>query len=309
MKNMKRLLSMNYAERMSLRASELKEAIKRSEGRVICAQTNAIASPLLENVSNAELAAAMGSDLILLNAYHMKEERFNSGLHGLTVPQMIERTRNLVGLFLECSTTAENMPHPFDTPEFIDGRVASEENIQKSLELGARFLIIGGNPGMGTRFDAVLTGVQRAKKAVEDRCLIMAGKWEEGVDEKVFGDPLADYDEKAMITALIQAGADVIIFAAPGSRPGVTVESIRELVTHTHRQGALAMCLLGASVEGATEETVSLFALKMKETGADIHAIGDAGYSGVAMPENIFAMSVAIRGKRLTYQRMAGRNR
>lgn len=39
--------------------------------------------------------------------------------------------------------------------------------------------------------------------------------------------------------------------------------------------------------------------------GADIQHIGDAGYAGVALPENIMALSIAIRGVRHTYGRMA----
>ena len=37
----------------------------------------------------------------------------------------------------------------------------------------------------------------------------------------------------------------------------------------------------------------------------DIQHIGDAGYSGVAPVENIYAMSVAIRGIRHTVSMMA----
>ena len=39
--------------------------------------------------------------------------------------------------------------------------------------------------------------------------------------------------------------------------------------------------------------------------GTDIHHIGDSGYVGMALPENITAYSVAIRGIRHTYRRMA----
>jgi hypothetical protein len=45
--------------------------------------------------------------------------------------------------------------------------------------------------------------------------------------------------------------------------------------------------------------------LMSKMTGADILHIGDAGYSGMANPENILAFSLAIRGRRHTYRRMA----
>ena len=39
--------------------------------------------------------------------------------------------------------------------------------------------------------------------------------------------------------------------------------------------------------------------------GTDIHHIGDSGYVGMALPENIMAYSVAIRGIRHTYRRIA----
>jgi hypothetical protein len=39
--------------------------------------------------------------------------------------------------------------------------------------------------------------------------------------------------------------------------------------------------------------------------GADIFHIGDAGYSGIALPENIMNYSIAIRGRRHTFRRMA----
>lgn len=42
-----------------------------------------------------------------------------------------------------------------------------------------------------------------------------------------------------------------------------------------------------------------------KMAGTDIHHIGDTGYPGMALPENIMAYSVAIRGVRHTYHRMA----
>ncbi|KJE28617.1 hypothetical protein LG52_726 [Geobacillus kaustophilus] len=48
------------------------------------------------------------------------------------------------------------------------------------------------------------------------------------------------------------------------------------------------------------------FALTSKMAGADLHHIGgDAGYHGIAVPENIMAYSIAIRGRRHTYIRMA----
>ena len=67
----------------------------------------------------------------------------------------------------------------------------------------------------------------------------------------------------------------------------------------------LTITAIGTSQEGADVETIKQIALMCKMTGTDIHHIGDAGYPGMAVPENIMAYSVAIRGVRHTYHRMA----
>ena len=42
-----------------------------------------------------------------------------------------------------------------------------------------------------------------------------------------------------------------------------------------------------------------------KMTGTDLHHLGDAGYGGMALPENILEYGKVIRGIRHTYHRMA----
>ncbi|WP_303974773.1 hypothetical protein [Streptococcus merionis] len=67
--------------------------------------------------------------------------------------------------------------------------------------------------------------------------------------------------------------------------------------------------VLNSSVEGSDTDTIRLISLMMKETGADIHAIGDGGFSGCTTPENIHQMSISIKGKPYTYFRMASVNK
>ena len=131
------------------------------------------------------------------------------------------------------------------------------------------------------------------------------------MNERVLGDPLADYDAKDVIRRLIDAGADVIDLPAPGSRNGISTHMIQELVQYVHiyKPGTLAMTFLNSSVEGADPDTVRLIALKMKETGADIHAIGDGGFAGCTSPENVQQLSISLKGKPYTYFRMASVNR
>ena len=65
----KRLLDANRSDFAAMSARDLAESIRLSEGRVVAAEVIAVAQGLLDKVSNAELAAGMGADLILFNFY------------------------------------------------------------------------------------------------------------------------------------------------------------------------------------------------------------------------------------------------
>ena len=72
-----------------------------------------------------------------------------------------------------------------------------------------------------------------------------------------------------------------------------------------HGLGVLTMTSIGTSQEGADKATIRQIALMCKMTGTDLHHIGDAGYTGMAIPENILNYSIVIRGRRHTYTRIA----
>lgn len=65
------------------------------------------------------------------------------------------------------------------------------------------------------------------------------------------------------------------------------------------------MTAIGTSQEGADPETIRSIALMAKQSGTDLHHIGDSGLPGIAVPENIMTYSIVIRGIRHTYRRMA----
>ena len=83
------------------------------------------------------------------------------------------------------------------------------------------------------------------------------------------------------------------------------MEYIRSLVCVAHANNKMTLTAIGTSQEGADIATIRQIALMCKMTGTDIHHLGDAGYGGMSLPENIQAYSVAVRGIRHTYRRMA----
>lgn len=310
MGKVRRILDCTKSDFEKMSALDLKESILAAEGRTILAQNYVgFTSGLIDGITNTELEAAFGADMIMLNGYSLDESKEIPGLLGMRLKDVKKLVNRPIGIYLEC-------PDPNSTVlgerrEVTADRIASAENIEKCLKEGADFVVLGGNPGTGTTFESIIAATKLARDIVGDRALIFAGKWEDGTVERVLGDPLAKRPAKEVIKDLIDAGADVIALPAPGSRHGISTDMIRECVefVHSYKPGTLAMVFLDSSVEGADVDTIRQIALKMKETGADIHAIGDAGYFGVTIPENLYQLSVTIRGRRFTWKRMAGNNR
>ena len=107
------------------------------------------------------------------------------------------------------------------------------------------------------------------------------------------------------IRNLAQEGTDGILLPAPATVPGMTVEAAHALTDIAHDLNLLVMNTVGTSQEGSSRSTIEQLALWSKMSGADVHHLGDAGTLGIAVPENIYAWSMALRGRRHTWHRMA----
>ncbi len=306
-----RLISASGDEILKMSSMDLKESIFKSEGRVVMGQHLLFAGEgLVRGVTNSELMFAFGADMVMLNTFDLDNLDNNPGLCGLSFQELKKKCRRPIGIYLGCPR-AGSEDGGKKALYRREGMLASDDHVQKCIDLGADFIVLGGNPGSGTSIRDVVETTKRIKSKFKDQIFVFAGKWEDGINEKVLGDPLADYDAKEVIRELIDAGADCIDLPAPGSRHGISVDMIRELVEFVHRYkpGTLTMTFLNSSVECADPDTIRLIALKMKETGADIHAIGDGGFSGCTSPENIHQLSVSLKGRQYTYFRMASVNR
>ena len=307
----KRLLSCTASEIKRMTPMELKQAIQSSEGRTICSENVAISQSVAGDITNAELASAYGADLILLNGFDV----FNPvvmGLPGSTnlqdiidgvndphhlkknpVDQLKYLTGRPVGVNLEPVDVNSNMNQTMTM--ISEGRKCTKETLQAAQKLGFDFICLTGNPGTGVTNEKIAEAVSLAKENFFG--LIIAGKMHgAGVDEEVFN--------MQAIESFIHAGADIILLPAVGTVPGVTDEDVRDAVKLIRKNGALSMSAIGTSQESSDQETVKQIAIRNKICGVDIQHIGDAGYSGLAPVENIYAISIAIRGLRHTMNRV-----
>lgn len=303
----KRLISANTSDILAMNAEDLKESIKASEGRVVLSENVVTSQPLGEDITNAEVAAAFGADLILLNNMDV----MNPVVMGLydgeetmatAKPrhdgQIIKDLQHLVGrpigVNLEPIDVDADMLE--ERLEIVTGRTATPETLAEVERLGYNFVVLTGNPGTGVTNEQIVKNIKIAKQKFSG--LVIAGKMHAaGVNE-----PLIN---PSIVKEFIDAGADVILVPAVGTVPGLTDDELTETVKIAHEANALVMSTIGTSQESGTTSYIENIAIRNKICGVDIQHIGDAGYGGMAPVENIFTLSKTIRGQRHTVSRMA----
>lgn len=303
----KRLISANASEVASYSAQELKQSIKASEGRVIVAENVVMAMPQAGDITNAEVVAAYGADLVLLNTFDCFRPMV-MGLpgHDITkvfdpeatfenpIPLLKKLTGRPIGINLE--------PIPADVElmseqiQISKGRTSSVATIKKAEEMGVDFICFTGNPGTGVTNGEIAKAVKTAKEHFSG--LIIAGKMHSA------GSPEPVVSEEA-IKAYAQAGADILLLPSVGTIQGFLEADLIKAVAFAKENDLLTMTAIGTSQESARPETIRQMAIVNKTCGVDLQHIGDAGYGGMAPAENIQEMSIAIRGMRHHLNRVA----
>ncbi|PTJ66002.1 PEP phosphonomutase [Staphylococcus saprophyticus] len=291
----KRLLSANASEIVEMTATELKQSIKASDGRVVLSENVVTRTPVIPDITNAELARAFGADLILLNGL----DAFDPKVVNVDEDkQVINELRRLVcrpiGVNLEPVDKTATMSE--EKLNIVEGRQASSKTVKALEKLGINFICMTGNPGTGVTNDKIVNAISETRKHFTG--LIIAGKMHSaGVDEPVITETYVDQ--------FIDAGADIILVPSIGTVPGFDEEQLKNIVKAVHRREGLVMSAIGTSQESSDPSTIRDFAIRNKICGVDIQHIGDAGYCGLAPVNNIFELSKAIRGERHTVSKIA----
>ena len=299
----KRLIDTTARKLASYNKQELLTSIADSEGRTLAAETIGTVTPMLVDITNAEFVTSLGADLIMLNIFDVNEPVIQ-GLPQVPPEEVVREVKRLTGRMVAINLEPAIVKDTEDKSvwNLTKGRQATPENAKKAADMGVDMIVLTGNPGVGVENDAIIQALSQLKEAVGDRVILTAGKMHASGVLSEAGEKILTENE---VESFVDAGADVILLPAPGTVPGISMEYAAKLIKRAHEKGALAMTTIGTSQEGADEDTIRQIALMCKMAGTDIHHIGDRGYMGMALPENIMAYSVAIRGKRHTYRRMA----
>ncbi|MBQ2990929.1 MAG: haloacid dehalogenase-like hydrolase [Clostridia bacterium] len=300
---MKRLLSCHASDFAAMDKKALLHAIAASEGRTIACETIGVIQPMLGDLTNAEFVCAMGADMLLLNMFDVEKPVIRALPECApenTIRMLKKLTGRPVGVNLE--PVSGDPTDDSGMWAMTGGRKATLENARKAADMGVDMIVLTGNPGMGVSNAAIADTLRLYKKELGSRLILCAGKMHAS---GVLSEGARAILTREDVTAFAEAGADVILMPAPGTVPGMTLELVSDLIACAHGLGCLALTAIGTSQEGADTDTIRRIALMAKMAGTDIHHLGDTGYGGMALPENIMAYSIAVRGVRHTYHRMA----
>ena len=237
--------------------------------------------PLYPEVTNGEMAAAFGADLLLLKDIDVQK----MDIPGLGEIKNVSELRKLTG-----TAVGVNLIIKDTGPEY---KRVTETSIKEVLRKGINFLSL----------TAYVTPEASPERIVADIKLVR--RFYNGF---LMLNPVVLHGSDLVwenLKAYIDAGIDMIDLPAPGAVPGTTEEQIARLAFAIRKTGTLVDCVVGTSQEGADKNTIQSLALAAKRVGADVFELGDAGVAGIPAPENIFHASMSIRGKRHTYVRMA----
>ncbi|MDW8743396.1 haloacid dehalogenase-like hydrolase [Streptococcus suis] len=291
---MKRLLSAYASEIAQMTPAQLKQAILASEGRTVLGETVVTAAPLIAGVSNAEMMAAFSCDLLVLNELDVFSPQI-VGFYDCDNPiaELKRLTGRPIGINLEPVDEEQDLLE--ERISLSAGRLVSSDSLIRAEELGVDFIMLTGNPATGVSLSAIRSAISLAKEHFKG--LVFAGKMHgAGLGESVV-------DSQALLD-FVELGADGILIPAVGTVPGVREEIMAPFISQVKARGALVISTIGTSQESADPQTVREFGLSNKRVGADIHHIGDGGFGRMPDPENILALSLAVRGKRHTYFKM-----
>lgn len=299
----KRILDLDSSDLKHMSKDDIIQSIKAGEGRTIVSEVIGVFPPLYGDVSNVELVCAFGADIVLLNLYDVDNPQV-LGLPDGNGENVIKEVKGLTGRIIGINLEPVDMEAETleERIEISKGRLATPKNVKKAINQGVDMIVLTGNPKTGVTNEHIINSIKRIREEIGNDIIIASGKMHGSGIGNESGSGIISKDT---VIDFIEAGSDIILLPAPGTIPGVTTTQVKELIDIIHSNGKLAMTAIGTSQEGADEHTIRTIALNSKIAGSDMHHIGDAGFTGIATPENIMAYSIAIRGKRHTYRRMA----
>ena len=175
----KRMLDCTASDLRNFTKKDYLSSIAASEGRVIACESIGITMPMLVDVTNAEFAASMGADILLLNMFDVDKPVIN-GLPKVlpedTVRELKRLTGRMIGINLE--PVEERMAAANDETlwRMSEGRKATAANAHRAWQMGVDLVLLTGNPGNGVSNRAITDSLRSISAGLGDKLVLAAGK-------------------------------------------------------------------------------------------------------------------------------------
>lgn len=313
----KRLLNYSPKEMLQLTSEELFYAMKMDEGRTVEGLANCAAPNYLEDTSNAEVCAAFGCDVVFLDGHNPDNVVF-PGLPsknpeddtpykflttGIGKGWSVRDVRTLIGRPLACGLYIDPDCSGNLNKVKYNGVYASRENIEKVIEEGFDIIGVYG----WAKPEILVDLVKSVADQINGRAVFEVG-FMSGPGANYLQD--IPYDmrklfDKELAAKLVKNGAQIVHMPGVGTIPGFDMKYIGDIIDAVHEERGLASIGVHSAQEGADVNTIRRIAIDNKLIGADIQVMGDTGVNnGMALPETLQAMCVALKGHRHIYRRL-----
>lgn len=211
----KRYLDCNASDLMDLSRTDLLFSLRACEGRILVSETIVTVAPLLTSVTNAELAASQGADLLLLNLFDIENPKI-AGMPADTPPEDVIRklqhlTGRIIGVNLEAVDKGFSATHE-ELWMMRQGRFATAANARRLHEMGVGFIVLTGNPGNGISNEAIAESLQEIRAELGEDMVLIAGKMHSAGILPSGSQKLITPDD---VEKFIQKGADIILLPPP----------------------------------------------------------------------------------------------
>ena len=152
----KRLLDCTVSDFEKMGRDDLLFSIGASEGRVLACETIGTVTPLLGDVTNAELVSSLGADILLLNLFDVNAPQIQ-GLPPVPPEDVVREVKRLTGrpVGINLEPVEQNAGEVDTNWGMTGGRLATLDNAKRAADMGVDFILLTGNPGTGVTNKAI----------------------------------------------------------------------------------------------------------------------------------------------------------
>ena len=312
-----RLLTATPKAILGYSPDELLDAIRMSEGRTVVAVARVRGPNACDGVSNMELCAGFGADIVALGLYNPYEPYF-PGLPNLVEDKTEDDTlakvqmdlgrgwklgevRELIGRPVAAAMYGTDQSFPDQMEASFVRLPGSTATARLLVDQGVDIIQLMDWLAPVSDVADLLSDIKREIKGHAVLSFARPNGW--GLFGQIADRPFFDLKE---LEVLIKAGAQIVEIPAVSTFPGATIELVGSWAQKIHELGALCNMWIASSQEGADTATIRAIALASKQAGTDMMTISDVWLNeSVPDPENIVTLGLALRGRRHTYRRMA----